>query len=230
VRHGDDGAPIVPEAFTCAPERYADALCDCGCGAIDPACNGGCAEPGCHAQGCDLCTGEDGQPIECRWTCAAERMADGVCDCGCGALDPDCADPGCEKPGCWAAGCKRCFDSSGAQSMCERSACPANFQGDGVCDCGCREDDSDCIAARDCVEPGCSESGCGRCHDASGRRVQCEDFACGFEQQGGDSCNCGCGAPDPDCGSGGCSGPGCRAPACATCIDADGAPMSCEES
>jgi hypothetical protein len=72
-------------------------------------------------------------------------------------------------------------------------------RGDGVCDCACRERDPDCAGAPAGLAPGCSASGCGRCHDAQGTGIACEDWACSVELQGGgDGCNCGCGAPDAD--------------------------------
>jgi hypothetical protein len=231
VRHGQGGAPIQPSTWLCAADDFAAQNgCDCGCGALDPDCAGGCAEPGCRAQGCDRCRAADGSAIPCRWTCELARFDDGAqCDCGCGTFDPDCGGLGCHEPGCFAHGCDRCYASSGSEVLCEPSACSAVVFGDGVCDCGCRVDDVDCAAANDCVEPGCSADGCGRCHDANGDVQSCAAFYCELEQQGGgDGCNCGCGAPDPDCAIGqGCAQPGCIAQGCVTCRGVNGAPMSC---
>jgi hypothetical protein len=233
VRWGEDGAPIRPASWSCAMADFAGGDgCDCGCGALDPECTGGCADPGCRAPGCGQCWARGGAAFECRWSCAPERYGSGgACDCGCGLDDPDCAgDLGCSAPGCSANGCASCFDASGAELSCERGGCPAGFANDGVCDCGCREDDPDCIAVRDCVEPGCSADGCARCHDEAGAVLTCGDWSCGeLERQGGgDGCNCGCGAPDPDCSAGGgCALPGCAAATCDTCRSPDGAPMSC---
>jgi hypothetical protein len=231
VRHGKDGRAIAPDAWTCAPAAYGGAdACDCGCGALDPDCNEGCAEPGCRAPDCDHCRLADGSAFDCGFTCDLTRFGSGDgCDCGCGRFDPDCAGLGCHEAGCYANACDHCFDSSGKEYACQRGACAAGYQGDGVCDCGCREADSDCSAALACVEPDCSANGCGRCHDSSGTRVNCTDWSCGLERQGGgDGCNCGCGAPDPDCQSGqGCEAPGCEAAGCVSCRSFDGAPMSC---
>jgi hypothetical protein len=46
------------------------------------------------------------------WHCDPAELADGeVCDCGCGAADPDCgAGAGCKEPGCAAAACETCHD------------------------------------------------------------------------------------------------------------------------
>jgi hypothetical protein len=231
VRYDGHGKAIRPDTFTCDTSSYASSDgCDCGCGAPDPDCHGGCSEPGCHADGCDRCRLTGGKLFECRWSCDLAKLGSGDgCDCGCGTFDPDCTKLGCYEPGCYAASCQRCFDGKGKEYPCTRGACPASYKGDGVCDCGCREEDSDCREANACLEPGCSADGCGRCHDASGAHVSCKDWSCGLERQGGnDGCNCGCGAPDPDCAAGkGCDIPGCAAEGCITCRSSDGAPMSC---
>ena len=31
------------------------------------------------------------------------------CDCGCGAIDPDCNDGGCTPPACWDENCDYCW-------------------------------------------------------------------------------------------------------------------------
>jgi hypothetical protein len=232
LRHDARGRAIRPNGWHCAPEAFGTLDgCDCGCGAIDPDCLAGCSEPGCRAPSCDHCRAEDGSSFECRWTCDLARFGDKQqCDCGCGAIDPDCRELGCNEPGCWAPGCESCNGASGALT-CERGACDSAYFGDGVCDCGCRERDPDCGGALACVEPGCSDEGCERCHGAKGEPRACADWQCSFEGQGtGDGCNCGCGAPDPDCGTDqGCAVPGCRASACATCRSAQGSPASCTE-
>ncbi len=168
----------------------------------------------------------DQQP---RFACDSDRMNDGVCDCGCGLPDPDCGDLGCPEPGCYADACELCEGASGPLE-CARGNCPADFELDGACDCGCRERDPDCLASEACLEPGCSAPGCARCFDDEGALSVCEDWTCDFEQQGTDgTCNCGCGAADADCAQGqGCAEPGCIAEGCTTCRSEDGASMSCE--
>jgi hypothetical protein len=231
VRHDETGKPIAPKGYVCPPSSYGGQDgCDCGCGALDPDCVQGCSEPGCRAASCDHCRLEDGSAFDCHFACELSHFGshDG-CDCGCGALDPDCAGVGCYEAGCFAAACTRCQDSGGAAYACTRGACLSGYDRDGVCDCGCRQDDPDCIDADACVEPGCSADGCAVCHDATGGRMTCGDWACGLEQQGGgDGCNCGCGAPDPDCAVGeGCAEAGCATTGCITCRSVLGAPMSC---
>lgn len=46
-------------------------------------------------------------------------------------------------------------------------------------------------------------------------------------QGSSDGCDCGCGAPDPDCDGLGCVEPGCADSSCAYCYDAQGASAGC---
>jgi hypothetical protein len=230
VRHDDDGNALRPDAYSCDAETFASLDgCDCGCGAIDPDCVGfGCTGEGCRDTGCTRCRDEEGALFSCDFSCDLDRLGDGTCDCGCGMLDPDCDDTGCAEPGCYADGCEKCEGTQGAFE-CERGACPAGFELDGACNCGCRERDPECLTSEACVEPGCSAPGCGRCFDVEGELLVCEDWLCDFEKQGGgDGCNCGCGAADSDCEVGqGCVGQGCMAEGCETCRDESGVAMSC---
>jgi hypothetical protein len=85
--------------------------------------------------------------------------------------------------------------------------------------------------ARDAaVVDACAGPECDVCHGEAGAMMSCQShWMCTFEREGGaDGCNCGCGAPDPDCAAEtGCSAPGCKAQGCITCRSADGSPMSC---
>lgn len=236
VRHDDAGVAIRPDSWSCPAEDFAATDgCDCGCGAVDPDCAGGCTEPGCRTDRCDRCHDADGSLFSCRWQCDIASMNDGDsgdsgsnCDCGCGDVDPDCHDLGCSEPGCFADACDTCFEDDGKSFACDPGQC-VGVQNDGVCDCGCRTPDPDCGLASDCAGPGCSAPGCGRCHQADGTVIECSGWSCGLEMQGGgDGCNCGCGVPDPDCAAGtGCSEAGCIATGCATCRAANGDAMGC---
>jgi len=231
VRHDEGGAAIRPVAYSCDEATFGTLDgCDCGCDAIDPDCLAdGCTEPGCKQDACQRCRDEEGAALSCTFTCPEELLGDGTCDCGCGAADPDCSDLGCPEPGCFKDMCERCYGSAG-ELACERGSCPAGFKGNGVCDCGCRERDPDCIASGTvCLEPSCSAPGCARCFDDEGKQLICEGWVCESEQPGSnDGCNCGCGTADADCAPGqGCSEPGCLAEGCTSCRTADGAPMSC---
>jgi hypothetical protein len=231
VRHDASGAAILPDAYSCAEATF-DSLdgCDCGCDAIDPDCIGnGCTEPGCKEDACQRCRDDEGEALSCDFTCPEELLGDGTCDCGCGEADPDCSDLGCPEPGCFKDMCQRCYGSEG-ELDCARGLCPSDFKTDGLCDCGCRERDPDCIASGEvCLEPSCSAPGCARCFDVEGAQLMCEGWTCESEQPASnDGCNCGCGTADADCAAGeGCSEPGCMAEGCTSCRTADGAPMSC---
>ena len=85
--------------------------CDCGCGKPDPDCRKakrlGCSESGCKTEACQYCNTAGAARAACAapsWrddaTCEiASYGLDGLCDCGCGANDPDCgADEGCALP------------------------------------------------------------------------------------------------------------------------------------
>jgi cysteine-rich repeat protein len=110
--------------------------CDCGCGFPDPDCeDAGCTEPGCTAPECDACTDVCRRLTPCPsdptcpappaydpsstplnspppgWICSPSWYASGdVCDCHCGAPDPDClssqtsggvvCDPACGNGRC----------------------------------------------------------------------------------------------------------------------------------
>jgi hypothetical protein len=233
VRHDETGAAIMPADYGCDEATF-DSLdgCDCGCGAIDPDCIGnGCIDGNCKEEACTRCRDDDGALLSCLFTCDEALLDDGICDCGCGASDPDCSELGCPEPGCVEDACERCYGPEGELLACERGMCPAGFKLDGACDCGCRERDPDCAGVDDwCLTPSCSGGGCARCYDATGEQLLCEDWTCELESPGmpPDGCNCGCGAMDPDCGDGeGCSEPGCIADGCTTCRTEDGAPMSC---
>jgi hypothetical protein len=53
------------------------------------------------------------------WTCDVDSYGtDDGCDCGCGALDPDCAGQGCKEPGCMTEACEACHDPFGRQVTC----------------------------------------------------------------------------------------------------------------
>ncbi len=105
----------APEGWECNDDRYADGVCDCGCGILDADCSeppytycGRCPDESCAHGRCDRIDPEE--PAEClyeappEWTCG-NYYFDGVCDCGCGAMDVDCigttvgACDSCDTPG-----------------------------------------------------------------------------------------------------------------------------------
>ena len=181
--------PSPPAEWTCDAWRYADGMtCDCGCGAIDLDCPDdsieSCEE--CYVCGSASCPNKIDPndiasciPPPNGWTCADDLYGSGYgCDCGCGALDPDCASA--EASSCqWCpvdyGSCAvdyycegvlpddnaRCGDSAPAEWNCDGEA-----YGDGACDCGCGARDADCPSANASacdfcdVEGSCSDSSC----------------------------------------------------------------------
>ena len=83
------------DTWTCDVSRYSDGhFCDCGCGMQDPDCDSNVNPTNCPND--NRCVnGVCAYPK--KWNantggCAAEsyNASDGVCNCGCGAYDPDC--------------------------------------------------------------------------------------------------------------------------------------------
>jgi hypothetical protein len=263
-----------PSAWTCDAMSKSDSLCDCGCGIPDPACKGsGCSAPGCRTSKCDVRHGcssamtaadDDCSTVNPRvltsgnWKCPWDRYGSGDgCDCGCGALDPDCGGlGGCSTAQCFDALCDRCNDVRGRPYSCdatkagwdediigtsssnEPSQCSSTHFGSGDgCDCGCGGRDPDCGSAG-CDLPGCSDAACKRCVDvntllptgcAPTAPSTWQDSKCSTDHYGtGDGCDCGCGVPDPDCGTGGCTTAGCKAAACDVCNDGTGFFVQCD--
>ena len=118
---GTYSTPTAPRAWTCADAAFADIVCSCGCGEPDGACADNslqscesCDEVGSCAQGGGECpaTLDENDPTRCAptvppgWTCGAETYDDGICHCGCGADDSQCADA-------TVASCEVC-DAAGA--------------------------------------------------------------------------------------------------------------------
>ena len=112
----------IPPAWRCQPSRYGDGTtCDCGCGAPDPDCHGSdlpscdncfaCSNSDCPGSvsaddttRCDLPSG---------WKCGADTYGDGICDCGCGAMDDDC------PPNYDTRVCERCPDGGCSRGQCQ---------------------------------------------------------------------------------------------------------------
>jgi hypothetical protein len=156
------------------------------------------------------------------WTCTWRYYDDGTtCDCGCGIADPDCADAK-------ASSCERCTDIG----ACSGGPCPSSIDandntkcnippgwacgsydyGDGTCDCGCGTVDVDCKSANASDCEFCPSSSCApySCTDSimTDNNAQCSkappSWTCPARlYNDGAVCDCGCGFPDPDCGSGG---------------------------
>lgn len=156
----------APAAWTCNPNYYAaNDGCDCACGVPDPDCNsitrdacqycdlgGSCSK----VSGCgDITAKENWLCVPEEWTCLDAYYAghDG-CDCGCGAIDPDCADDNSDSCD-YCGGPGSCNPFQGCSEIsttrnwtCGGWVCPPEWQGtnDG-CDCGCGEFDPDCSSS-----------------------------------------------------------------------------------
>lgn len=162
-------ADVPPEGWTCEAERYGDDnTCDCNCGVWDPACTdldrpvSGC-DASEHCQPDATCGPPPAVPPG--WTCPPEawNAGDGICDCACGAPDPDCV------LGATVLHCPDGFTCA-PDGVCVGPAvvvpdtwtCEPDRYGDGAtCDCNCGAPDPDCA---DPALPvvGCPEDvGCG---------------------------------------------------------------------
>jgi hypothetical protein len=140
-------------------------VCNCGCGAPDPDCD--LAHPTQDLTRCkkgQTC-GKDGTcqgpelSVPAEWTCTASKFAEGktngTCDCGCGAIDPDCADVNLPVTGC---GYKQTCDATGHCAGAIAPApdgwtCAGTGYSDGKtcnCDCGVRDPDCELGLPDDC--------------------------------------------------------------------------------
>lgn len=226
----------VPNEWLCNPLKYdSNDGCDCGCGVADPDCdNAGCEGNSCTDESCQSChfDGATGVcTIPTAWTCHPVFYArNGVCDCGCGAIDPDCGSAGCTGESCTAAGCDLCHGEQGAFADCGGWTCDVGQFGTGDgCDCGCGATDTDCLIFASCTEPGCESEACENCNDAESNRTECGGgWTCSLENYGDGYCDCGCGIADPDCADAGCTERGCIATSCDQCRDENGRNVPCE--
>lgn len=146
----------------------------------------------------------DGVPIA--WICEDKWYIDATCDCGCGAPDPICFGEGCSAVGC-------CMPASCAGLGC---AYCANAGGDTAELCGFSEPPVDGPADGVTDAP----------PDGVPAAWVCDDAWYGD----GGVCDCGCGAPDPDCLGDGCETVDCCMPAsCASlgCFNCGAARDAC---
>lgn len=153
------------------------------------------------------------------WTCGiASFGSDDGCDCGCGAIDPDCASAasascaGCDTPGSCATSCAQvaASDNTTCEDVPSSWTCsPAFFGRADGCDCGCGALDTDCIndtlgACDFCNSAGSCARGCNQVLPESNYVCSEPDVPPGWtclpSRYGtGDGCDCGCGIVDPDC-------------------------------
>jgi hypothetical protein len=117
----------APAGWTCDSTHYLDNVCDCGCGITDPDClvNSStycysCPVEGCSVGYCSRILPHDTSKcvfdVPSTWKCARNFYGDGLCDCGCGAVDRDCASAN-------VGACAACKDEGG----CSTTSCPGTI-------------------------------------------------------------------------------------------------------
>jgi len=133
----------APTGWTCTANKYnAGDGCDCNCGVYDADCDRAPAETIVGCQAGEKC-GNFLDPMDnllsvcvpAAWTCDPNFFKDGLCDCGCGVHDSDCADN-------TVVSCDDCADGGGMQDngtpyagSCNTSQCPGtiNATNNAVC-------------------------------------------------------------------------------------------------
>lgn len=157
VNHCDEGEPrnddntkCFPSEWLCFGEFWGDGECDCGCGITDVDC------PATTADVCDFTLCQDGNNtakptnnavcFPSAWNCNGDFYDDtaDVCDCGCGATDPDCDDGN-------VGSCQFC---NAPGSCSEGSACPGAIDPTDNASC-------DCIPQCDVCRTAASDDTCG---------------------------------------------------------------------
>lgn len=147
----------------CDPSKFGtNGVCECGCGGlVDPDC---VLSVG-YARACGGVASECGADLVCSadaWTCARARYGDGrVCDCECGAPDPDCAvldAAGRPALPTTCADARLCVGGRCAQPRAWTCAPAAYGARDGVCHCGCGALDPDCAAGNYSALAGCASA------------------------------------------------------------------------
>jgi hypothetical protein len=227
---GDGGqttdGPAQPDAPTpitgaCEPSHLGgNDGCDCGCGVTDSDCASPLTVGACQYDNCPAGTMLDpAAPTQCKaivvpsgWTCGASSYGDGICQCGCGTVDPDCPSPvtvascgstnGCST-GSWPdpANLSTCVTKPAGWT------CSLQDYADTTCSCGCGIPDPSCPTAphiSQCLDDGCPS---GQSPNPT-QPTQCmanapqDRWTCDLALLAdGATCDCGCGAIDPDCGA-----------------------------
>ena len=190
-----EGATCVPATWTCDPAKYAaEDQCDCGCGVIDPDCGiGSFATLGC--QDGEVCTaGKCVAIVPAAWKCEKPAYGNGgICDCGCGAVDPDCKVADAPLAGCKFG--EKCAEN-GSCGPCKPD-CAGKICGDDGCG-------GFCGACPKPKVPGDPKLACvgGKCVDGCvPKPVLCVTNTCGSDGCGS---TCGTCKPDTFCKTGNC--------------------------
>ena len=220
-----DGAPPPdtsdPVTESCDPAFLgAGDGCDCGCGAVDTDCPTPLAASACEYDNCPTGSVIDPQaPTQCvplvvpaDWTCGVAAYGDGTCHCGCGAADRDCPTPlGVESCGSTNGCSAGTWPDPANPSECVAKpsgwTCSIQDWADDTCSCGCGVPDPSCPAnphISQCADDGCPS---GKSPDPL-QPTLCisnapqDRWTCALTALAdGSTCDCGCGARDPDCGA-----------------------------
>jgi hypothetical protein len=175
--------PVVPAEWVCGYDQYGTGdACDCGCGAFDPDCRSNapasCESCRCNSDRCpesvDPNDTSQCAPPPVGWTCSEFLYANGLCDCGCGAIDVDCTSMSSDycqicDGGCAHGHCERVRANDNSQCSVQVPSewtCSDDVFWDDVCDCGCGALDPDCLDA--------TKASCDSCKSAG----SCSDVAC----------------------------------------------------
>lgn len=208
--------------------------CDCGCGVVDPDCDSPLTVGACEYNNCPLGSTLDEQmPTQCLpivvpagWTCDAGSYGDGTCHCGCGIADADCPSPlsitSCGSTNGCSAGT---WPDPTNPAMCVTKpagwTCSVQDWADTTCSCGCGVADPSCPAnphISQCLDDGCPS---GKSPDPVApttciSNAPQDRWTCDLAKLAdGNTCDCGCGALDPDCGAG-ATAASCDSIACGT--------------
>ncbi len=206
ARPREDGGPSMTDHT--APSRDADADARTTRDAD--------AEPECSCDWTEQCEPDCECDRDCPtppagWTCPAYWLVNDYCDCGCGIPDAECTSftiDDCLVPNGCADG-TRPDPTDPARCIANPAGWTCNglsYDSGGSCNCGCG------IADPDCPSPlrwsACDYDGCASGGPSPIDPTQCvddppqDDWTCAAELLAdGATCDCGCGARDPDCGA-----------------------------
>lgn len=208
-----------PTDWICDADAYGSGdACDCECGAIDPDCSTGAVTTvaNCDAYEAPRCDryGKcvEAPTVDVAWTCAPQWYGDGaICDCDCGAFDPDCDAEDARVINCVRGSyvCSdqgQCVEQQVPNEWIQAGCNPLYYGAHDGCDCDCGGVvDPDCALSTALVNFGCDNPDlvCSEAGTCVAREVPL--WTCGDEVNPGnhynqvDGCDCGCGLYDPDC-------------------------------
>ena len=214
---GDGSAPDVGPDTTADGAANPDTAADTGLDASDVPADVSAAtcDPACSAAATCVDGVCEPMPIPATWTCAKKAWADGAtCDCGCGAVDPDCAAAPNPVVGCKSGKCKADGTCEACTPQCSGKECGDDGCGSlcGICDVPGKPScvGGTCQAcAPDCAGKACGPDGCGGQCGSCGPGLKCAFDQCIFPPAE-ESClgHCGGYAPSGCACNAACAGDG----------------------